>query len=77
MFSLPTTAAFAGDDDAQKKIPIDTQPVAATSPVVVDHSEDNNRAFNTPTDGGRPGECYFALGVQAVNKHDYVHVIAM
>lgn len=69
--------AFAGDDAALKKIPIDDQPVAAVAHVADDGQEDNSRAFNTPTDDGRPGEYYFALGVQAVKKGDYEHAIAM
>lgn len=33
--------------------------------------------FNTPEADGRPGEYYFQLGVNAYNKHDYAHAIAM
>ena len=69
----------AGEQDTLKTIPIDIQPSKA-APVVntdSDSSEDNSRSFNTPTEDGRPGEYYFALGVQAVRKGDYVHAIAM
>ncbi|QNK00628.1 tetratricopeptide repeat protein [Dyella telluris] len=72
-----SSAAFAGDDATLKKIPTDDQPVAATAHVADDGKEDNTRSFNTPTDDGRPGEYYFALGVQAVKKGDYEHAIAM
>jgi TPR repeat protein len=73
---LSSPIALAGVDLSQKTIPIDTKPVTAAAPSV-DSSEDNSRAFNTPTDDGRPGEYYFALGVQAVKKGDYDHALAM
>jgi len=77
LVALSAAVAHAGDDNALKKIPTDTQPVATTSQAAVDPSEDNSRSFNTPTDDGRPGEYYFALGVQAVKKGDFEHAIAM
>jgi hypothetical protein len=68
----------ATGQDALKTIPIDDQPVSTAPVVHEDNStEDNSRAFNTPTDDGRPGEYYFALGVQAVKKGDYAHAMAM
>nr|WP_199042434.1 sel1 repeat family protein [Dyella sp. ASV24] len=76
---LETSAAFAGDDLSQRKIPIDDKPVAISPAAAAanDTEEDNTRSFNTPTDDGRPGEYYFALGVQAVKKGDYAHAMAM
>ena len=77
LLALASAAAFAGDDATLQKIPIDDKPVAATTHVADDGKEDNSRSFNTPTDDGRPGEYYFALGVQAVKKGDFEHAIAM
>ena len=75
---LCSSAALAGDTSALKTIPIDTTPVAATHVTTGDDgSEDNSRSFNSPTDDGRPGEYFFALGVQAVKKGDYEHALAM
>ncbi|WP_019465177.1 tetratricopeptide repeat protein [Dyella japonica] len=75
--ALSSTAALAVDDLAQKKIPVDDQPVASAPRPADDGTEDNSRAFNSPTDDGRPGEYYFALGVQSVKKGDFEHAIAM
>ncbi len=73
-----TSSPMAIGQNALPTIPIDNQPVSAAPVVHEDNkSEDNSRAFNTPTDDGRPGEYYFALGVQAVKKGDYAHAIAM
>jgi TPR repeat protein len=74
---LCCSVALATDDTALKTIPIDTKPVAAAVVASSDQSEDNSRSFNQPTDDGRPGEYYFALGVQAVKKGDYEHAMAM
>jgi TPR repeat protein len=71
------SVAIASNDTAPKTIPIDTKPIAAAPVAGSDHSEDNSRSFNQPTDDGRPGEYYFALGVQAVKKGDYEHALAM
>jgi hypothetical protein len=70
---------LAGDQDALKTIPINAEPPksAAVVNTDTDTSEDNTRSFNTPMEDGRPGEYYFALGVQAVKKGDFVHAIAM
>jgi len=77
VLALCSAAAFAGDDATLKKIPTDAQPVPTTTHAADDGQKDNSRSFNTPTDDGRPGEYYFALGVQAVKKGDYEHAIAM
>ncbi len=70
---------LASDQGTLKTIPIDAQPPGSAPVVHTDSesTEDNSRSFNTPTEDGRPGEYYFALGVQAVRKGDYVHAIAM
>lgn len=69
--------AVAGDAAALPRIPMDEPPLSG--PVRVDNAqgEDHSRAFNTPTDDGRPAEYYFALGVQAARKGDYAHAMAM
>lgn len=78
--ALATGTAFADEDLSQRKIPTDGKPVVlspASAAAADDKQEDKSRSFNTPTDDGRPGEYYFALGVQAVKKNDYAHAIAM
>ncbi|WP_109127388.1 sel1 repeat family protein [Dyella sp. C11] len=70
-------AAFAGEDLSLRTIPIDDTPVSTAAPVEDNSTEDNTRAFNTPTDDGRPGEYFFVLGVQAAKKGDYRHAMDM
>jgi hypothetical protein len=75
---LSSSAAFASEDLSQMKIPT-TEPSSgkAVSITNTDAGEGVSRDFNTPTDDGRPGEYYFALGVQAARKGDYMHAMAM
>jgi hypothetical protein len=79
LLALSSNASLATGQDAPRTIPMDEKPVTVAPPVNqdADQGEDNTRAFNTPTDDGRPGEYYFALGVQAAKKGDYAHAMAM
>jgi len=74
---LSSSLAFSGDDLSQRAIPIDAPTGKAVLVHVDDSSKSVDRSFNTPTDDGRPGEYFFALGVQAVKKGDYEHAMAM
>jgi len=67
------------DDASPPSIPVSAPATKmASAALSVDDGDENvDRAFNTPTDDGRPGEYFFALGAQAVRKGDYVHAIAM
>lgn len=72
-------ASLAAGQDAPRTIPME-EPSAASAPLADardSKDENNSRAFNTPTDDGKPGEYYFALGVQAAKKGDYAHAMAM
>jgi hypothetical protein len=75
--AISPSFAFASDDPSQKTIPIDAPIAKKVSINVTDMDENVDRAFNTPTDDGRPGEYFFALGVQAARKGDYKHALAM
>ena len=79
LLTLSPGAGIATGQDSPRTIPMDEAPVTLAPPVNNDdnHGEDNSRAFNTPTDDGKPGEYYFALGAQAARKGDYGHAMAM